>query len=418
MSSCVLLREITYLILPILSLSISLAKSKVYWILVMLQKIGFTRLTTAMIGCILVFTLLIGSSMQVVGAESCGGVDTAILDCEAGTKTNGVFSLLLMAINILTAGIGIAAVGGIVYAAIQYTSAADNAEQISQAKTKITSVVVGLVLFVGMYGFLQYIIPGGIFNRDIDIPVAQNPPSDTPSGKNGNGGDDNETNKKATVRIGAYNAWSVSQTNDADQVRRLSIGMAKMRAEGAEIIALQELSTPQTQYIKANSYWGVYRSSMSGDRGLGVAYKKEAFEVIASGDLVIPRSGADQREPILTLERKRDKARITVMSVHLVAFTYGRANYEEYQPKQQKAVKERALDLKKQGRTVILAGDFNWDFSKRKGYMTPFQHKGIRYTNFFAPPDQKISNFKDIDAGAASDHRLIFVDAETTSFGR
>lgn len=385
----------------------------------MLQKIGLTRVATAMIGSILVLTLLIGSSMHVAGAtESCGGADTAIINCEEGTETNGVFSLLLMAINILTAGIGIAAVGGLIYGAILYTSAGDSSEQISQAKKTITNVVVGLVLFVGMYGLLQYIIPGGIFNRDINIPVAQNPPNDPPSGNNGNGGDGDETDKKATVRIGAYNAWSVSQTNDADQVRRLSVGMAKMRAGGAEIVALQELSTPQTQYLKANSYWGVYRSDMSGDRGLGVAYKKEAFKVIASGDLVIPRRGADQREPILTLERNRDKARITVMSVHLVAFTYGRANYEAYQPRQQKAVRERAVELKERGRTVVIAGDFNWNFSERRGYMSPFKYKGIRYTNFFVPPDQKISNFNDIDAGAASDHRLIFIDAETTSFGR
>lgn len=102
------------------------------------------------------------------GAKGCGGVDTAIIKCNAdnsgGIETNGVWALLLMAINILTAGIGIAAVGGIIYGSIMYTSAGDNDGQVKQAKEIIRNVIVGIILYVAMYALLQFIVPGGVFS--------------------------------------------------------------------------------------------------------------------------------------------------------------------------------------------------------------------------------------------------------------
>jgi hypothetical protein len=98
----------------------------------------------------------------------CGGVQTSIIECDAnnggGLKDNGVWALLLIAINILTAGIGIAAVGGVVYGSILYTSAGDNEAQVKQAKEIIRNVVIGVIAYIAMYALLQFIIPGGIFS--------------------------------------------------------------------------------------------------------------------------------------------------------------------------------------------------------------------------------------------------------------
>lgn len=100
--------------------------------------------------------------------DDCGGVETAIIKCDAdnsgGIESNGVWALLLMAINILTAGIGIAAIGGIVYGSILYTTAGDNESQIKSAKEIIRNVIVGLVAYIGMFALLQFIIPGGVFS--------------------------------------------------------------------------------------------------------------------------------------------------------------------------------------------------------------------------------------------------------------
>ena len=98
------------------------------------------------------------------------GVDTAIIKCDnvdvtkGGTENNGVWSLLLTAINILTAGVGLAAVAGIVYASILYTTAGGNAEQTKKALEFIRNVVIGIIAYAVMFSFLNFIIPGGLFS--------------------------------------------------------------------------------------------------------------------------------------------------------------------------------------------------------------------------------------------------------------
>ena len=96
--------------------------------------------------------------------------DTAIIKCtnvdpsKKSVQNTGLWSLLLLAINILTAGVGIAAVGGIIYGAILYTSAGGSPEQVKKAMQVITNVVIGVVAYALMFSGLNFIIPGGLFN--------------------------------------------------------------------------------------------------------------------------------------------------------------------------------------------------------------------------------------------------------------
>ena len=96
-------------------------------------------------------------------ADDCGTYSTSILPCESGGET-GIFGILFLVLNILTAGVGIAAVGGIVYSSILYTSAGANADQVKKSRGVIKNVVIGLVAYAFMYSLLNYIIPGGIFS--------------------------------------------------------------------------------------------------------------------------------------------------------------------------------------------------------------------------------------------------------------
>ncbi len=102
------------------------------------------------------------------GNNNCG-VDTEIIKCDSGSTTkggvtgNGVWVLLLIAINILTGLVGIAAVGGIVYGAILYTSSGGNADQTKKAIEFIRNVIIGIVAYAVMFSFLNFIIPGGLF---------------------------------------------------------------------------------------------------------------------------------------------------------------------------------------------------------------------------------------------------------------
>lgn len=121
-----------------------------------------------------VLTLALGLVVSVFAlppvarAAECGGTQTAIIQCSqnnSGTdpKNNAIWGVLIIALNILTASVGIAAVGGIVYGSIMYTTAADSTEQTKKAIEIIRNVVLGLVAYGLMYIGLNFLIPGGVF---------------------------------------------------------------------------------------------------------------------------------------------------------------------------------------------------------------------------------------------------------------
>lgn len=103
-----------------------------------------------------------------VFAATCGGAQTSIISCTQSSQgsdatNSGVWGVLLIALNIMTAGVGIAAVGGIVYGAIMYSTAGDSASQTQKAIEIIRNVVIGLAAYGAMYLVLNFLIPGGIF---------------------------------------------------------------------------------------------------------------------------------------------------------------------------------------------------------------------------------------------------------------
>lgn len=124
------------------------------------QKITFTLVA---LGLVTVGLL----STPTVQAEKCGDVETAIIKCgkvnNKKAETSGVWQILIIALQIMTAGVGILAVGGIVYGSVLYTTAGDKAEQTKKAINIITNVVIGIVGYGLMYVLLNFLIPGGIF---------------------------------------------------------------------------------------------------------------------------------------------------------------------------------------------------------------------------------------------------------------
>lgn len=120
-------------------------------------------------------------------AERCAGVDTSIIKCNPPCATDdgrfvekvdnncpggsredvnssGVIGILKLIITIMTTGVGILAVGGIVYGSILYTSAGGSSEQTKKAIGIITNVVIGLIVYALMYAITNFLIPGGLFS--------------------------------------------------------------------------------------------------------------------------------------------------------------------------------------------------------------------------------------------------------------
>lgn len=95
--------------------------------------------------------------------------DTAIIHCANvgtgdGVESTGLWSVLILVLNILTGLVAVAALGGIVWGSILYTSAGGNMEQTKKAMGIITNVVIGIVAYGLMYVGLNFLIPGGVFN--------------------------------------------------------------------------------------------------------------------------------------------------------------------------------------------------------------------------------------------------------------
>jgi len=96
----------------------------------------------------------------------CGGVKTSIIGgevCGDSGEGNVIFNLLIWVLRIMTAGVGVAAVGGIGYGALLYTTAEGKPDQTKKAIGIISNVVIGIGAYALMALLLNFLIPGGVF---------------------------------------------------------------------------------------------------------------------------------------------------------------------------------------------------------------------------------------------------------------
>jgi hypothetical protein len=69
------------------------------------------------------------------------------------------------AIDLLSVSFGLIAVISIIAGGIQYTASAGDPQQASKAKSRITNTIIAVFAYLFLYAFLQFLVPGGIFNR-------------------------------------------------------------------------------------------------------------------------------------------------------------------------------------------------------------------------------------------------------------
>jgi hypothetical protein len=91
----------------------------------------------------------------------CGELKTSIISCSTGGDP--LIGMLLQVINFLAVGVGIAVVGGIIWGGLIYASSNGDSGKTKQAVTIIVNAVVGLLLFIFMYAFVNFLVPGGVF---------------------------------------------------------------------------------------------------------------------------------------------------------------------------------------------------------------------------------------------------------------
>lgn len=105
-----------------------------------------------------------GAKGSVEGPNSqCGTVKTNLIGCtKNGEAGQAIGDLLKIVVSVLTVIIGIAATGGLAWAAILYAKAEDIAGNVSEAKTLIRNIVIGILLYGFMVAIVNWLVPGGV----------------------------------------------------------------------------------------------------------------------------------------------------------------------------------------------------------------------------------------------------------------
>ena len=84
--------------------------------------------------------------------------------CKTGDACGNFIDEYINPFIILLSGlVGVFAVISIIIAGIQYSSSADDPSKVSKAKQRIFNTVIGLVAYIFLFAFLNYLVPGGLF---------------------------------------------------------------------------------------------------------------------------------------------------------------------------------------------------------------------------------------------------------------
>lgn len=103
-------------------------------------------------------TLIVFSSAILCANASAKGYQGAVISTDSNGK-EGIEQVLKMTVDIMTAGIAVLAVIGIVVSGVQYLTASGNEEQLKKSKRRIFEIVIGLAAYVLIYALLRWLLP-------------------------------------------------------------------------------------------------------------------------------------------------------------------------------------------------------------------------------------------------------------------
>lgn len=125
-----------------------------------------------------ILAVIVGSSMiaTTVPAKASSLIESpavVVAKAEKGTNpdkslgdSKSVFDWLQRAVNVLSGVTGLVILLSLIVAGIQYTTARDNASQAAAARDRIRDLALIVIpLYVFGYALLQWLIPGGVFNK-------------------------------------------------------------------------------------------------------------------------------------------------------------------------------------------------------------------------------------------------------------
>lgn len=103
------------------------------------------------------------STGQVFAETECAGAKTSVITCGKATGRGAIIEIVKMVVKIMTAGVGVLAVGAVIFGAILYTTSEGSPDKLSKARTVWINTIIGLLLFAFMVAITNFFVPGGIF---------------------------------------------------------------------------------------------------------------------------------------------------------------------------------------------------------------------------------------------------------------
>ena len=119
----------------------------------MINRNFFTK-TIIAVALLVGFTVSAPVFAEEEGAKKCAGVDTSTIECGGKSGKEAIFDIVKQAVKILTMGVGVTAVGAVVYGGILFSSSGEI----------WINVVIGLLLYAFFVTLTQFLIPGGVFS--------------------------------------------------------------------------------------------------------------------------------------------------------------------------------------------------------------------------------------------------------------
>lgn len=82
---------------------------------------------------------------------------------ELSAENCGIIKYIIVITNVLAALVGVVVLFSVVMGGIQYSTAGANPKIVAMARKRIINALLALAVFVFMYAFLQWLVPGGLF---------------------------------------------------------------------------------------------------------------------------------------------------------------------------------------------------------------------------------------------------------------
>ncbi|NCU30610.1 hypothetical protein EOL73_02300 [Candidatus Saccharibacteria bacterium] len=110
-------------------------------------------------------TLMFVWQPSVLAVEECG-VDsgTSFFEC-SDSSDNPIQEVFLTIIKNLFLGVGIVCLIGVIFGGIVYSSAGGDSSKTKKGITYVVNSVIGLIIFIGAYTLLSFMVPGDYFDQ-------------------------------------------------------------------------------------------------------------------------------------------------------------------------------------------------------------------------------------------------------------